>query len=143
MPQVMDAFKSQSISPSLSSPIPPSSKSALTLYFFSPMSTSLTLHPFADFIRHGKHARAAQSADPSLVDAHPNPTDQHLHEHQQPDRREREREREREARHEYARDKAHTKVVAEAIVKEEKAANEKMPLLKGLERFRLLGKMGE
>lgn len=117
------------------------------------MSTSLTLQPFADFIRHGKHARTAQSADPLSADAHPNPAarDHRLHGHQQPERRgerdhavERDRERERDRdRHDHAKDKAQTKEVAEAIVKEENAAKERMPQIKGLERFKILAKMGE
>ena len=122
------------------------------------MSTSLTLQPFTDLIRHGKHARAAQSADPSLADGHANLRDQHLHDqhpadHRQPERgvererereheRERERERDRE-RHDHVKDKAQTKELAEAIVKEENAAKERMPFIKGLERFKILAKMGE
>jgi hypothetical protein len=110
------------------------------------MSTSLTLQPFADLIRHGKHARAAQSADPSPADGHSNARDQRLYDQQPGDRREPERavEREREReRHDHAKDKTQTKEVAEAIVKEENAAKERMPLIKGLERFKLLAKMGE
>ena len=108
------------------------------------MSTSLTLQPFADLIRHGKHARAAQSVDPSQADGHVNARDQHLHEQQQPERRERERAVEREhERHDHVKDKVQTKDVAEAIVKEEKAAKERMPYIKGLERFKILAKMGE
>jgi len=108
------------------------------------MSTELTLQPFADLLRHGKHARAAQSADPSQADGHPNARDQRLHEQQQPERREQDRavERERE-RHDHVKDKAQTKEVAEAIVKEENAAKERMPHIKGLERFKVLSKMGE
>ena len=115
------------------------------------MSTSLTLQPFADLIRHGKHARAAQSADPSPADRHANVRDQRLHDQQPVDRRQAERgvEREREEherereRHDHARDKAQAKEMAEAIVKEENAAREKMPYIKGLERFKILAKMGE
>lgn len=110
------------------------------------MSTSLTLHPFADLIRHGKHARTAQSADPSLADGHTIARDQRLHDQQPADRREPERavEREREReRHDHAKDKIQAKEVAEAIVKEENAAKERMPFIKGLERFKILAKMGE
>ena len=114
------------------------------------MSTSLTLQPFADLIRHGKHARAAQSADPSPADSHANARDQRVHDQQPVDRRqpergvEREREHEREReRHDHVRDKAQAKEMAEAIVKEENAAKEKMPYIKGLERFKILAKMGE
>jgi hypothetical protein len=125
--------------------VPPSSPSPPL------MSTSLTLQPFTDLIRHGKHARAAQSVDPSPADGHPNARDQRLHDHQQGERdrtaecdrtAERDRDRDRE-RHEHIKDKAQTKEVAEAIVKEEKAAKERMPSIKGLERFRILAKMGE
>ena len=41
------------------------------------------------------------------------------------------------------KDKAHHTQAAETIVKEERAASSKMPQIKGLERFRLLDKMGE
>jgi len=122
---------------------PSSPQSSPTLDFFSAlMSTSLTLQPLADFIRHGKHARAAQSAEPSPADGHATARDQRLYDQQPADRREpehsvaAERERERE-RHDQ------TKEMAEAIVKEENAAKERMPLIKGLERFKLLAKMGE
>ena len=111
------------------------------------MSASLTLQPFEDLIRHGKHARAAQSADPSPADAHANARDQRVHAPQQAEHRERERaadrDRDREIRQEHIKDKAQTKEVAEAIVKEENAAKERMPHIKGLERFTLLDKMGE
>jgi hypothetical protein len=123
---------------------PQSSQSSPILDFLSLMSTPLTLQPFADLIRHGKHARATQSTDPSPADGHANARDQRLHDQQPADRRERECavERERE-RHDHVKDKAQTKEVAEAIVKEENAAKERMPSIRGLERFKVLAKMGE
>ena len=106
--------------------------------------TSLTLQPFADLIRHGKHARTAQSADHPPADGHATNARDQRHDQQPPDRREWERavERERE-HHDHAKDKTQNKEMAEAIVKEEKAAKERMPYIRGLERFKLLAKMGE
>lgn len=133
----MDAFKSQS---HVSPPLDPNPIIIHNRLLSLPMST-LTLQPFADLIRHGKHARAAQSVDPSQADGHPNARDQRLHEQQQAERRERvEREHDRQ---DHVKDKAQTKEVAEAIVKEENAAKERMPYIKGLERFKILAKMGE
>ena len=82
--------------------------------------------------------------DPSQADGHANARDQRLHEHQQAERRERERAVEREhEHHDHVKDKAQTKELAEAIVKEENAARERLPYIKGLERFKILAKMGE
>jgi hypothetical protein len=41
------------------------------------------------------------------------------------------------------KDKAHHTQAAEAMVKEESAAKNKLPNIKGLEKFKLLDKMGE
>lgn len=99
---------------------------------------------FVDFIRHGKHARAGQAThDTSSTQPQPADTSSSPSRKEAEQRRQERAERERNEKVKAIKDKAHHTQAAEAIVQEERAANSKMPTIKGLERFRLLDKMGE
>lgn len=102
------------------------------------------LTTYSDFIRHGKHARTQQPA----TTAEPNhgvqqSKDDRAHVAAEEAKRQEKAEREREDKAAALKDRAHHTQAAEAIVKEERAAKDKMPTIKGLERFKLLDKMGE
>jgi len=116
----MDAFKSASPSP----PLGPSAYSIST-----------------DFIRHGKHARAHQQQQ-AAEQAQSAQNDRSRREAEETKPQER-AERERDEKAAGLKDRAHHTQAAEAIVKEERAVKDKMPGIKGLERFKLLDKMGE
>jgi serine/threonine-protein kinase RCK2 len=94
-----------------------------------------------DFIRHGKHARTHQQGAEKTQNA---PNDRSRREVVVEEAKRLERlERERDEKAAAIKDRAHHTQAAEAIVKEERAAKDKMPSIKGLERFKLLDKMGE
>ncbi|KAG8825319.1 hypothetical protein FRC19_011683 [Serendipita sp. 401] len=102
-----------------------------------------------NFIRHGKNARAHQQAQDTSSSSNSSAATAQYSEQL---RREREAaeakrveraEREREDKQKALKDKAHHTQAAEAIVKEERTASSKMPVIKGLERFKLLDKMGD
>ncbi|KAG8830402.1 hypothetical protein FRC17_004928 [Serendipita sp. 399] len=98
-----------------------------------------------NFIRHGKNARAHQPAQDTTISAataHHNEQLRREREAAEAKRVER-AEREREDKQKALKDKAHHTQAAEAIVKEERNASSKMPSIKGLERFKLLDKMGD
>ncbi|KIM25606.1 hypothetical protein M408DRAFT_209120 [Serendipita vermifera MAFF 305830] len=100
---------------------------------------------FKNFIRHGKHARTNQqaaTAEPTTTHNVPS-KDERARLAAEEAKRHAKAEREREDKAAALKDRAHHTQAAEAIVKEERAAKDKMPTIKGLERFRLLDKMGD
>ncbi|CCA69082.1 related to serine/threonine-protein kinase [Serendipita indica DSM 11827] len=100
---------------------------------------------FKNFIRHGKHARAhnQQQQQQTQNDANSEQARKEAALAAAEAKRHERAEREREEKQQAMKDKAHHTQAAEAIVKEERAASSKMPYIKGLERFRLLDKMGD
>jgi serine/threonine-protein kinase RCK2 len=117
----MDAFKS-------SSPLPSLTRNAYDISL--------------DFIRHGKHARAHQQG-PEQAQSVPNDRSRREAGVVEEAKRQERAERERDEKAAAIKDRAHHTQAAEAIVKEERAAKDKMPIIKGLERYKLLDKMGE
>lgn len=96
-----------------------------------------------DFIRHGKHARTThQQGNNDTTSTAPPPSDVSRKEAEMKKQQER-AERDREEKQKAIKDKAHHTQAAEAIVQEERATSSKLPVIKGLEKYRLLDKMGE
>jgi hypothetical protein len=110
-----------------------------------PLRSGLTRNAYditLDFIRHGKHARTQQGGPEQTQSV---PTDRSRREAAAADeaKRQERAERERDEKGAAIKDRAHHTQAAEAIVKEERAAKDKIPTIKGLERFKLIDKMGE
>lgn len=97
------------------------------------------LTTYVDFIRHGKHARTQQPATTEPAQ----PTNDRTRLAIEEAKRQEKAEREREDKAAALKDRAHHTQAAEAIVKEERAAKDKMPTIKGLEKYKILDKMGE
>jgi hypothetical protein len=141
--------------PSLCLPVSPSStlSKVSTLSHFSIIFFKKD-RLFSDLIRHGKnHIHARQ--DDALSSSSAPPVDTHTHHQrahperrqqvtvQQPQQPQQQQQQPAKAQpvaskqsHQYTRE-------VEKIVQEERAAKEKMPTYKGLERFKLIQKMGE
>lgn len=132
MPQaVMDAFKSGSI---------------LSSCRFSFLISLLLV---ADLIRHGKNHHQAQGASAPKQQQQQQASIQSTTIPQPAAGAQQQQQQQQQHHQQQQRTQAHghahtpTKEVAEKIVQEEREAKNKMPVYKGLERYKLLDKMGE